>query len=503
MLLVRPIGHPPRLVPPRAAGQRSRAYPTLLRALRWGRYGHRGGGGQTPGVGSLASVSFGLLSPRPPPVRCVGPRPPAFHSGVSPFPRSFLLSQVPAVPCLPPAFFPRSGTLFVGSRAGFRLPGAPTACRSSLPPALWSLLRPPHVPMPSPRRLRPLPGRVGVRWRGGRPCCLSSGTCTLRARCRHEARHWPAGRGCPLLGLPARFGSSLSPSVGGGVSRVAPFVALRTLCPYPWHVPPVGGKHGASTLRGTALLYLVLSLLPPHPSSLSVGGTPSSSPSSGGWGVGGGGGGACCLFSGVCTLRARCKHEARHLSAVGGLPARFGSSLSPSVGGGGLAVWPSSAPFVPCVPASGNEHAPSIGGKHCASTLRGTVLLYLFFSLLPPHQATLSIGGTHCAWQWGSDLSLVWGCGRWGGGGRKVHARCEHVWHDDALSLGCGSIPQVLRPLLPLGGSRHVSARCSVSRACSLLCPYLLEEVHTWVESEDEEVRVVGRTYRTPRRLLA
>ena len=35
--------HPPRPVPPRAADQRSRAYPTLLRVLRWGRYGHRGG----------------------------------------------------------------------------------------------------------------------------------------------------------------------------------------------------------------------------------------------------------------------------------------------------------------------------------------------------------------------------------------------------------------------------------------------------------------------------
>ena len=37
VLLVRPIGHPPKPVPPRA-------YPTLLRVLRWGRYGHQGGG---------------------------------------------------------------------------------------------------------------------------------------------------------------------------------------------------------------------------------------------------------------------------------------------------------------------------------------------------------------------------------------------------------------------------------------------------------------------------
>ena len=69
VLLVRPIGHPPRPVPPQAADQRSRAYPTLLRVLRWGRYGHRGGP-QTPEVGSLACVSRGPFSSRPP-FRCV------------------------------------------------------------------------------------------------------------------------------------------------------------------------------------------------------------------------------------------------------------------------------------------------------------------------------------------------------------------------------------------------------------------------------------------------
>ena len=58
VLLVRPIGHPPRPVPPRAADQRSRAYPTLLRVLRWGP--------QTPEVGSLACVSRGPFSSRPP-----------------------------------------------------------------------------------------------------------------------------------------------------------------------------------------------------------------------------------------------------------------------------------------------------------------------------------------------------------------------------------------------------------------------------------------------------
>ena len=43
VLLVTPVGHPSRPVPARAADQRSRAYPTLLRVLRWGPYGHRGG----------------------------------------------------------------------------------------------------------------------------------------------------------------------------------------------------------------------------------------------------------------------------------------------------------------------------------------------------------------------------------------------------------------------------------------------------------------------------
>ena len=72
-----------------------------------------------------------------------------------------------------------------------------------------------------------------------------------------------------------------------------------------------------------------------------------------------------------------------------------------------------------------------------------------------------------------------------------------------ALLHGIGSAPQDRQPLLPLGGSRDVSAWCSVSRACSVLCPYLLEEVRTRVETDDEEVRATGRTYRTPRRLLA
>ena len=59
-----PLVSPQGPVPTRAADQRSRAYPTLLRVLRWGRYGHRGGP-QTPEVGSLACVCPGPLSSRP------------------------------------------------------------------------------------------------------------------------------------------------------------------------------------------------------------------------------------------------------------------------------------------------------------------------------------------------------------------------------------------------------------------------------------------------------
>ena len=64
VLLVRAIGHTPRPVQTPAADQRSRAYPTLLRVLRWGRYGHRGGP-QTPKVGSLTCASRGPFSSRP------------------------------------------------------------------------------------------------------------------------------------------------------------------------------------------------------------------------------------------------------------------------------------------------------------------------------------------------------------------------------------------------------------------------------------------------------
>ena len=56
--------------------------------------------------------------------------------------------------------------------------------------------------------------------------------------------------------------------------------------------------------------------------------------------------------------------------------------------------------------------------------------------------------------------------------------------------------------LATYGGSRHVSPMSSVSHACSLGCQYLLEELRTRVETQNEEVRATGRTYHTAGRLF-
>ena len=59
-----PLVTPSRPVPPRAADQRSRAYPTLLRVLRWGRYGPRGGA-QTLRLGPSPASPVGPFRPAP------------------------------------------------------------------------------------------------------------------------------------------------------------------------------------------------------------------------------------------------------------------------------------------------------------------------------------------------------------------------------------------------------------------------------------------------------
>ena len=80
----------------------------------------------------------------------------------------------------------------------------------------------------------------------------------------------------------------------------------------------------------------------------------------------------------------------------------------------------------------------------------------------------------------------------------QERARCNSV---RAQSQCVGAVGGMTS--LPYGGSRQVSPMSSVSRAYSLLCRYLPEEVPTRVETEDEEVRAAGRTYRTPRRNFA
>ena len=213
------------------------------------------------------------------------------------------------------------------------------------------------------------------------------------------------------------------------------------------------------------------------------------------------------------TTQARRRHEARHPSLCrggGGLPCGsrrrpFYPALAPPVvpppglarrvPSSGTVVWsvphPLTAASLPCrvVLGGGSPFAPPPtriprprggrggggGGAPMSSPLRCT-------HVAGTTQAQHEHGVRHLA-------------AAGGGGGFPLGL--------PALLRGIGSAPQDHQPLLPLGGSRHVSAWCSVSRACSLLCPYLPEEVRTRVETDDEEVRAAGRTYRTPRRLLA
>ena len=97
-----------------------------------------------------------------------------------------------------------------------------------------------------------------------------------------------------------------------------------------------------------------------------------------GWvGEKGGGGRPRCPSSGVSTSQARRRHEVRHLSLCRG--------------GGGLAVWLPSSPFLPCVRTPG---APPRWGLHGACFLRARSCgPSRTLSPLPPHLAALSSGG--------------------------------------------------------------------------------------------------------------
>ena len=133
-------------------------------------------------------------------------------------------------PCfLPPLLFTPALCLSVSG------PGSGCLAPLCLPPVspvglvVTPCAPPPHFPFPSPRRPRHLPEGLGV-WGGwGRPGYLSSGACTLRAPCKHKARHLSAGGGGGARSLSVR-----SPLPGGGASRVAPWGAHRALRPCLW-----------------------------------------------------------------------------------------------------------------------------------------------------------------------------------------------------------------------------------------------------------------------------
>ena len=225
VLLIRPIGHPPRPVPPRAADQRSRAYPTLLRVLRWGRYGHRGGP-QTPEAGPLASVPCGLLSSRLPPRAVLAPAPPlsflVFPPSRAPFCSPGLL-PCPACPPPSPPLFPALALPPVTlSGIGFApVPSPP------LPLPLFSVSLPP----PSPS------------WEGGGGALVLSFP-PWHARCGHDASTWrgtcPRGGGAapflfalPFVAAPLATVPLFLALWGGGVCFLAPS-ALRAPCPRRW-----------------------------------------------------------------------------------------------------------------------------------------------------------------------------------------------------------------------------------------------------------------------------
>ena len=186
-----------------------------------------------------------------------GTSPASFAGSCLPSPPPFTAVLVPAslLPSPGASPFPAPLAVLPGS---CRVPSAPAVCpcsgalvsfffftprHSSLPPAFRSVPCPPPT---SPRCLlavlAPFVGGWRKRgWGGGRlPRCLSSGVSTSRARCRHEARHWPLcrwGGGGLAVWLP--LSSYLScgrtpggPPVGACTAR-APFGHGRVVRPAP------------------------------------------------------------------------------------------------------------------------------------------------------------------------------------------------------------------------------------------------------------------------------
>ena len=235
----------------------------------------------------------------------------------------------------------------------------------------------------------------------------------------------------------------------------------------------------------------------------------------GGGGVSGGGGGACRLP----FLHASRRHDASTAQARGAAPV-------PLQGGGGMPCGSRRRPFYPALPPPVVPPPGLARRVHSSGTVVWSVPHSLTAASLPcrvvlggggrfpptPYPHPPPSGGRGWVGGAGAPMSSPLRCTHVAG---TTQARHKHgVRHLaaagggfplglPALLHGIASAPQDHQPLLPLGGSRHVSAWCSVSRACSLLCPYLLEEVRTRAETDDEKVRAAGRTYRTPRRLLA
>ena len=312
---------------------------------------------------------------------------------------------------------------------------------------------------PAPPYLHPPP-------LGGRRCVCGGGgglssslRCThvagtTQARRRHEARRLSLCRGGG--GMPC--GSRRRPSTLRSHARWSPR----------W------GLHGACSLRARSCgPSRTLSPLPPHPAALSSRGggrflppPDLHPPRMGGRRCVRGGGGALVVFP---PQHARGKHDASMAQARG-------AALVPLQGGGGACrVSPVVAPPTLRVHPRGGGGVWGGGG--------GALVVVPSLHACRRHDASTT-----------QARGEALGCS--GGGGVSPLGL-------PALLHGLGSAPQDLQPLLSLGGSRHVTAWCSVSRGCSLLCPYLLEEVCTRSEMDDEEVRAAGRTYRAPRRLLA
>ena len=363
------------------------------------------------------------------------------------------MAPIVALPTLPshPRCPPRSGlhracSLWAQSCGPCRtLSPVPPHCRFVLEGG-GALSAPPY--------LHPPPLR-GAEVCGGEGTLSSSLRCTLvagttQARRRHKARHLSLRRGG---GMPC--GSHRRPSYPAFAPPVVPPLGLaQRVLPtgtVVWSVPHplAAASPPCRFVLGEGGRFLPPPTCIPHPGGAEVC-------------VFGGGGRPCRLPFVARTSQARRGH---------GAGTRRGTC--PSAGVGGL----------PCV----TRHRPSYpacappGGRRC---VRGGGALVVVPSV---HACRRHDASTTQAR--GESL----GCS--GGGVSPLGL--------PALLHGIGSAPEDLQPLLPLGGSRHVSAWCSVSRACSLPCPYLLEQVRTRVETDDEKVRAAGRNYRTPRRLLA